>query len=127
MNTTATYSDGNGTAVTFRKSLRNQMIYNHLRGLVAPDLQAWDYDERRQFAWVAAHVQTVKGLEWQPPQPTDTTEQLEASYLAFVDALPDYDSFNELNRIVNALYAPVADAVQRPDDTLTKDEHADPN
>ena len=127
MNTTATYSDGNGTIITFKKSLRNQMFYHHLRDLLVTDDDQPDRGERFQYAFIAAYAVEVEGLQWTPPKMGDRPKTCEASYQAFLDAIPDYSTFNDLYGIIDSLHTPLADDVQKPDDALTDDERADPN
>lgn len=126
MNTTATYS-ANGTTITFRKSLRNQMLYHHLRDVLTPDADVAQHGERLQYAFVAAFVQDVDGIDWTPPQLGDSNKKIEAGYQQWLDAIPDYESFNAIYDVINTLHKPLADPVQRPDDTLTDEEKADPN
>lgn len=127
MNTTATYSDGNGTEVKFRKSLRNQMFYHHLRESLTSDDNKVDHGERLQYAFIAAYTQDVTGLEWSPPQMGDPAKKIETSYQQFLDAVPDYEMFNALFNTINDLHKPLADVVQRPNEALTEAEQADPN
>lgn len=128
MNTTATYSDGNGTAITFKKSLRNQMFYHRLRNdLVGDDASLPDRGERLQYAFIVAYIDSVTGVDWTPPKMGDSAKKIETSYQTFLDTIPDYETFNAIFNVIDHLFKPLADEVQRPDETLTDEQQADPN
>lgn len=126
MITTAAYNE-NGVTVNFKKSLRNAMFYRQLRDALVNSNEQPDQVERSQYAWLAAFVVDVTGLDWTPPRMGENTKKIEASYQAFIDAVPDFDLFNALLNVVNELHTPLADAVQRPNEALTDAERADPN
>lgn len=117
----------NGTTITLKRSLRREILYRRLRETVGANETEFDHAERFQFAYVAAFIDTVEGMNWIPPQIGASEKAIEKSYQEFQDAVPGYDFFNDLMDAVTALRAPVADTVQRPDDTLTDEEKADPN
>ncbi len=117
----------NGATITLKRSLRREILFRRLRETVGADETLFDHTERFQFAFVAAFVDTVEGMKWTPPQMGMSEKAIEKSFQEFQDAVPDYDFFNELMDAVTALRSPVADVVQRPDDTLTEAEKADPN
>lgn len=117
----------NGAVITFKKSLRRAMFYYQLRDVLANDESLEDHSERFQYAYICAYVEAVEGLDWTPPKFGDGKKAIEASYQTFLDVVPDYAFFNEVVETVNTLHAPIADAIQRPDDTLTDEEKADPN
>ncbi len=56
-----------------------------------PDLP--DYDVRRDFCWVMAHLESVEGWDdWKIPRETDTDKQFETSLNAFADRV-DWETF----------------------------------
>ena len=118
----------NGAVITFKKSLRRAMFYHQLRDVLADDESLEDHNERFQYAYICAYVETVEGLNWTPPKLGDSKKAIEASYQTFLD-IEDigYEFFNGLLEAVNAMHAPVSDAVQRPDESLTEEEKSDPN
>lgn len=122
-----TQFSSNGTVITLKKSIRREMFYKRLRDVLAADENAPDHNERFQFAYVAAFIDAVEGLNWTPPQFTDGDKQLERSYQAFIDAELDYSFFNGLSDAVTDMRAPTSSAEHKPDEALTDAERADPN
>jgi hypothetical protein len=103
------------------------MLFRKLHDLIAADDSVFDAVERSQFAWFAAFVNSVDGLDWKPPTISDSKKAVEASYQAFLDSVSDFGVFNEMLATLNSLHAPVADVVQMPDEDLTEAEKIDPN
>lgn len=126
MNNEATYNK-NGVKVTFKKSLRTQIFYHHVLEVLTRDENAIDRTARAQYAFIAARVDSVKGVKWTPPAMGNSDDQIEASYQAFIDAVPDYEMFNEMFTTLDAIMSPLADPVQRTNEALTPEEQADPN
>ncbi len=116
----------NGATITLKRSLRCEIFYRQLRETIGADETLFDHSERFQFACISAFVDTVEGMNWAPPRMGASEKAIEKSYQEFQDAIPGYEFFNGLMDAVTALRAPVADVVQRPDDTLTAEEKADP-
>ncbi len=117
----------NGTTITFKKSIRREMLYKRLRDVLAHDESQDDHNERFQFAYVSAFVDTVDGMDWTPPKFGDGPQKIERSYQAFIDADLDYAFFNGCSDAVTALRSPTSSAEQKPDEMLTTEERADPN
>jgi hypothetical protein len=117
----------NGTTITLKKSIRREMHYKRLRDVLAQDESLEDHNERFQFAYVSAFVDTVDGMDWTPPKFDDSPAKIEKSYYAFLDADIDYAFFNGLSDAVTALRAPTSSPVHKPDEALTAEEKADPN
>jgi hypothetical protein len=115
-----------GITIVFKKSLRISMFYSRLNAALVPDESLDDVGEREQFAWIAAHIESVTGIGWKPPQMTGSAKQWEQCYQDFLDAVPGYEFFNAASVALGQLRAPVADAIQKRDADLTDDERADP-
>lgn len=87
-----------------------------------------DHAIRSDFCYLLAHLENVKGLPgWKPIDDTATPEQFRACYRGFMSRLESVDEFYGLVNAVNALKAPKAGAMDKPDEALTEAEAADPN
>ena len=103
MNTTARFAL-NGVEITFRKSLRAMMRWRQWSEALCQDAAAPDATERDRYAWIAAVVETVTGLDWTPPAFNAPAKVVEKSYQQFLDAVPDYKFLNALLDTVNTLH-----------------------
>jgi len=87
-----------------------------------------DHAIRSDFCYVLAHLESVKGLPgWKPVDETATPEQFRACYKGLMSQIENINEFYELVRAVNALKAPKAGPLDKPDEALTEEEQADPN
>ncbi len=117
-----------GVTITVRNTMRQEIRWRTmLSAFPVGDPEVPEADARTQFFYINAHTVGIRGggLKWKPSETLDA-EALEASYQAYLDAVPRQLADLWLNTIL-ALREPVADLVERPDDTLTAEQAADPN
>jgi hypothetical protein len=86
-----------------------------------------DYDLRRDFCWVMAHLEDFEGLDgWKIPRETDTEKQFEAALFAFAE-LVDPETFQEVFvPFVNDMHRSKAGTIEGPNEELTEAERSDP-
>ena len=116
-----------GVTITLRNTMRQDVRWHAiLAAFPVGDQTAPEAEARTMFIYINAHTSAVKGgLKWRPSEALDS-DALEASYQAFMDAVPRELADAWLDKVL-ALRKPVADLVERPDDTLTAEQAADPN
>lgn len=109
------------------RMVEGQEVEHYVPGKFAhPDLP--DYDVRRDFCWVMAHLEAVEGWDgWKVMRETDTDKQFEASLNGFADRV-DWETFlSVFVPFVNDIKRSKAGAVEGPDDELSEAERGDPN
>lgn len=117
-----------GVTITVRNTMRQEIRWRTmLSAFPVGDPEAPEADARTQFFYINAHTVAVKGggLKWKPSEKLDA-EALEASYQAYLDTVPRQLSDLWLSKVL-ALREPIADLIERPDETLTAEQAADPN
>ena len=118
--------DGEDASITFKNTMRHDVRDAVMRDRFVDDAMP-DRGYRDHFCVFASRIAAVKGLDgWQPVDETATQEEFTACYLSFTEHV-DFDTFYALVDAINDLKAPVADAVEKPEDALTAEEKADPN
>jgi hypothetical protein len=86
-----------------------------------------DYDVRREFCWVMAHLESVDGWDgWKIPRETDTDKQFEACLNAFADRV-DWETFQRtFVPFVNDMKRSKVGVIEEPDEELSEAERSDP-
>lgn len=116
---------------TVRATVRNanrQRRFRDLFGTGEIKLAEMDFTQKAQadYCYVASHVTEIRGVDWQPPADTASKKDLRANYEQYLDSVPGRLE-TALTLAISSLYRPVADNVEKPDETLTDEEQADPN
>lgn len=104
----------------------NKEVEHYVPGKFAhPDLP--DYDVRRDFCWVMAHLEAVEGWDgWKVVRETDTDKQFEISLNGFADRV-DWETFlSVFVPFVNDMKRSKAGVIEGPNDELSEAESSDP-
>lgn len=108
------------------RMVKGQEVEHYVPGKFAhPDLP--DYDVRRDFCWVMAHLEAVEGWDgWKISRETDTDKQFETCLNSFADRV-DWESFlSVFVPFVNDMKRSKAGTIEGPDDELSEAERSDP-
>ncbi len=90
-----------------------------------PDLP--DFDIRRDFCWVMAHLESVEGWDgWKIARETDTDKQFEACMNGFAERV-DWETFlTVFVPFVFEMKLSQAGVIEGPDEELSEAERSDP-
>ncbi len=117
-----------GVTFTVRGAQRQTLRFRHFAATLGVDPQ--DQSDlggaRFDFCYIAGHLTALDGAAWQPPETGASKKALAQSFEDFLDALPQAVTAAMLDAIA-ALYVPLSSAEERPDETLTPEQVADPN
>jgi len=117
-----------GVTITVRNTMRQEIRWEAmLTAFPIGDKDGPEAYSRTIFFYANAYTFAIKGagLKWRPSETLDS-ETVEASYQAFLDAVPRVLGDMWLDK-AHALKEPEANLVERPDDTLTAEQANDPN
>lgn len=114
---------------TVRATVRNSLRDERFREALGVDVQKDDRSREEQtaanYCYVAGHVVSIDGVDWQPPDTAASTKAIRANYEQYLDSVPRRVDV-ALLQAINKLYRPTASAVEKPDSAVTEDEAADP-
>ncbi len=86
-----------------------------------------DYDVRRDFCWVMAHLESVEGWDgWKIVRETDTDKQFEACMNSFADRVGWETFLTVFVSFVDGMKRSKAGVIEGPDHELSEAERSDP-
>jgi len=115
-----------GVTIMLRNTTRNTLRHRALEEAWPVDPKAADEDTRTYFGFIAAFCERAEGLESLPLKSGASGKQIEQAYQRFLDET-DESLVLACMDALGDLRAPSANAVEKPEAALTKEEATDPN
>ncbi len=108
------------------RTVEGKEVEHYVPGKFAhPDLP--DYDVRRDFCWVMAHLESVEGWEgWKIPRENDSPQQFESLLNSFADRVGWGTFLDVFVPFVNDMKRSKAGLIEGPNDELSEAERRDP-
>ena len=109
-----------GVTVELRASMIDQDLYFFWSEKFA-EMDKTELERFDTFLYITSCVQSVDGLDWTIPTRQSDEDAMRESYVQFWTQV-NMEFVAGIQAKINELQSPSANAVQKPDETLTEDE-----